>query len=72
MFGEWGSERVTSCLVVANTPGGRTLPFNRYCYHRPDLSLRERAFVHFTGTYRFRRGRYRRLAQRVVRELIRG
>lgn len=71
-WSEWGSEQVTSCLVVANTPGGRTLPFDRYCYHRPDVALRERSFVHFTGTYRFQRGRYRRLGQRVVRELLRG
>jgi hypothetical protein len=69
---EWGSEQVTSCLVVANTPGGRTLPFARYCYHRPELSLDGRSFVHFIGTYRFRLGRYRRLGQRVIHELIRG
>ena len=68
-WNEWGSEQVTSCLVVANTPGGRTLPFARYCYHRPELNLQARAFVHFMGTYRFRLGRYRRLGQRVVREL---
>lgn len=68
-WSEWGSEQVTSCLIVANTPGGRTLPFARYCYHRPELSLQERSFVHFMGTYRFRLGRYRSLGQRVVREL---
>jgi hypothetical protein len=68
-WNEWGSEQVTSCLVVANTPGARVLPFARYCYERPELKLEDRSFVHFMGTYRFRYGRYRRLGRRVVREL---
>lgn len=69
-WNEWGSEQVTSNLVVANTSGGQVLPFSRYCYHRPELSLDDRVFVHFMGTYRFRLGRYKRLARRVIRGLM--
>jgi len=66
---EWGSEQVTSCLVVANTPGAMVLPFSDYCYHRPELEMDNRTFIHFMGTYRFRLGRYSQLARRVIREL---
>jgi hypothetical protein len=66
---EWGSEQVTSNLVVANTPGAEVLGFSEYCYHRPELEVENRTFVHFMGTYRFRLGRYRRLARRVIREM---
>lgn len=69
-WNEWGSEQVTSNLTVANTPGAEVLPFSRYCYHRPELSLDERVFVHFMGTYRFRLGRYKRLGRSVIRELV--
>ena len=68
-WSEWGSEQVASNLVVANTAGAAVLPFRDYCYHRPELDLEPRTFVHFMGTYRFRLGRYRRLGRRVVREL---
>lgn len=69
-WNEWGSEQVASNLLVANTPGAEVLPFRDYCYHRPELEMESRTFVHFMGTYRFRGGRYRRLGQRVVRELM--
>lgn len=68
-WNDWGSEQVTSCLVVANTPGARVLPFSEYCYHRPELDMEGRTFIHFMGTYRFRLGRYAQLAKRVIREL---
>jgi hypothetical protein len=69
-WSEWGSEQVASNLVVANTAGAEVLPFRDYCYHRPELDMESRTFVHFMGTYRFRLGRYRRLGRRVVRELM--
>lgn len=68
-WNEWGSEQVMSCLVVANIPGARVLPFSEYCYHRPELEMEGRTFIHFMGTYRFRLGRYSQLAKRVIREL---
>jgi hypothetical protein len=68
-WSEWGSEQVASCLVVANTPGAVVLPFSDYCYHRPELEMDDRTFIHFMGTYRFRLGRYSQLARRVIREL---
>ncbi len=68
-WNEWGSEQVTSCLVVANTPGAKVLPFSEYCYHRPELAMEGRTFIHFMGTYRFRLGRYSQLAKRVIQEL---
>jgi hypothetical protein len=37
---------------------------------RPELDVESRTFVHLIGTYRFRRGRYRRRGRRVVRELL--
>lgn len=68
-WNEWGSEQVTSNFIVANTPKAAVLPFPEYCHHHPGLDVEPRAFVHFIGTYRFRDGRYARLARRVIREL---
>jgi hypothetical protein len=68
-WNERGSDQVMSNLIVANTPGAEVLPFEDYCYHRPELDLSARTFIHFLGTYRFNLGRYRRLGRRVVREL---
>ena len=66
---EWGSEQVTSNLVVANSPKAEVLPFPEYCFHSPDADLESATFIHFIGSYRYHGGRYGRLARRIILQL---
>lgn len=70
-FAEWGSEQVASNFLVANAPAATVLPFPKYAYFHPALNARESAFLHFIGTYRFRKGVYRRLGRAVLDSLDR-
>tara|TARA_B100000678_G_scaffold289134_1_gene299039 strand:+ start:659 stop:1567 length:909 start_codon:yes stop_codon:yes gene_type:complete len=68
-WSEWGSEQVTSNFVIANEPDPLLLPYDRYMNFwdegvPPDVRL-----VHFIGTYRYRRGLYRRYALEAIAKL---
>lgn len=57
-WSEWGSEQVTSNVVIANDPDPAPLPYDRYTNFwnaplGPDV-----AFAHFIGTYRHHRRAY--------------
>lgn len=56
---EWGSEQVASNYMVANTPDGVVLPFEKYRYFAPGYASPEAVLLHFIGTYRFSGGVYR-------------
>jgi hypothetical protein len=71
-WNEWGSEQVTSNLIVANTPGARFLPARRYAPYYPQRDLdyeRECALIHFIGLHRYENGFYARLARRRIEEI---
>lgn len=70
---EWGSEQLTSNLLIANTPEAAPLPAPRYVsyWNHPEIDYEKSAFVHFIGPFRFANGLYLRLAQRVIRSLPR-
>ncbi len=65
----WGSEQVTSCYVVANSPGARVLPITKYANFSPRMTLENTALVHFLGQTRFYRGRYAGESRRIVAAL---
>ena len=65
----WGTEQVTSCYVVANTPGSTVLPWPKYTNFSSRIDLEAAALVHFVGDQRFYRGRYARESQRIIAEL---
>ncbi|MCB9654181.1 MAG: hypothetical protein H6729_08655 [Deltaproteobacteria bacterium] len=66
----WGSEQVTSNFLIANAPDALVLPLERYATFEGRSSIvNDAAFVHFLGTYRFKRGLYGRLARRLIRRL---
>jgi hypothetical protein len=69
---DWGSEQVTSNLVVANAPAARVLPFPKYASFLPGLPFDydSSVFMHFFGTYRYRHGRYVRTSQNVIKSLL--
>ncbi|MCU0985160.1 MAG: hypothetical protein MUC89_09495 [Acetobacteraceae bacterium] len=67
---EWGTEQVASNFLIASSPGGFVLPWPKYaCFYAEDDASTS-ALLHFIGTWRFKRGVYARLGQRVVAELL--
>jgi hypothetical protein len=52
-WSRWGSEQVTSNVVVANGRDPLLLPYDRYCNHEDRPLPPDVRFVHFIGTCRF-------------------
>jgi hypothetical protein len=74
-WNQWGSEQVTSNLVVANSQGGTFLPQRRYCGYYPERDIdyaREPALIHFIGLHRYEKGFYARLARRLIEAIRAG
>ena len=72
-WNEWGSEQVTSNLLIANTEGATALPFPKYLSHwaRPEIAYQDAAFIHFIGPHRFENHLYRKSAAKVMKSLAR-
>ena len=70
-WNEWGSEQLTSNLLIANSDGAVPLPSPKYLSHwaHPDVPYNEAAFIHFIGPYRFANGLYLRKAKSVIATL---
>ncbi len=70
-WNEWGSEQLTSNLLIANSDGAVPLPSPKYLSHwaHPDVPYDEAAFIHFIGPYRFSNGLYLRKAKSVITTL---
>ena len=70
-WNEWGSEQLTSNLLIANSDGATPLPSPKYLSHwaHPDVPYDEAAFIHFIGPYRFANGLYLRKAKSVIATL---
>lgn len=51
-WSEWGSEQVTSNVIIANDPDPAPLPYARYTNFWNAPLAPEVAFAHFIGTYR--------------------
>ena len=66
---QWGSEQVASNYVIANDPDPLLLPYDRYVNHWEEPLPAAPAFVHFIGTYRFRRGNYARCTKAAIAAL---
>lgn len=67
----WGSEQLTSNLLIANSTQPLPLPAPRYVSHwaHADVDYDASAFVHFIGPFRFAHGVYLRSAQKVLAAL---
>lgn len=63
---EWGSEQVTSNIIVANIPGARVLPHPKYSSCE-NLGNCTPAFIHFIGYCRFNKGAYAHFGAQVIR-----
>ena len=68
---DWGSEQVTSNLLIANSKGSCVLPFPKYLSYwvHPNVDYGAASFVHFIGPHRFSNGFYVRSARRAIAAL---
>jgi hypothetical protein len=68
---QWGSEQLTSNLLIANAEGSLPLPFPKYCSYwaHHDVDYSASAFIHFIGPFRYANGLYRKSAEKVLRAL---
>lgn len=66
---EWGSEQVTSNMVIANERDALLLPYARYTNYWNQPLAPSVAFAHFIGTYRFHGGAYGRATRDAIRAL---
>jgi hypothetical protein len=70
---QWGSEQVTSNLLVANSTDPHLLQFPKYLSYwaHPDVAYADAAFIHFIGPHRFSNGFYVASARKVIADLSR-
>lgn len=68
-WNEWGTEQVTSNIVVANSANSMVLPADRYVNYRPSVTLGRQSLIHFMGPYRYYRGHYTRLSRACIRQM---
>lgn len=68
---EWGSEQVTSNLLIANTPDAHLLEFPSYLSYwaHPDVPYEDASFIHFIGPYRFANGFYIKTGRKALKAL---
>jgi hypothetical protein len=68
---EWGSEQVTSNLLIANSAEPHVLPFPKYLSYwaHSDVAYESASFIHFIGPHRFSNGFYIRSAQKIIPRL---
>ncbi len=65
---EWGSEQLTSNLLIANAENPLPLPPPRYVSYwaHPEIRYEASSFLHFIGPFRYANGLYLRTAGRVL------
>lgn len=70
---EWGSEQVTSNLLIANTGDSYPLQFPKYLSYwaHPEVEYDKSSFIHFIGPHRFENGFYLRSAKKAIARLQR-
>jgi len=71
---EWGSEQVTSNLIIANSTRASVLLHPKYTsyYALAGVDYAQSSFIHFMGTHRFENGCYSTFATRTIRQLMCG
>lgn len=64
----WGSEQLTSNLLIANSENPLPLPVPRYVsyWEHPDIAYEQSAFLHFIGPHRYAGGFYTRKARAAI------
>jgi hypothetical protein len=70
-WNEWGSEQLTSNLLIANSEGAYPLQFPKYLSYwaHPDVQYDDASFIHFIGPFRFSNGLYMKKAKTIIAAL---
>ena len=71
---QWGSEQITSNMLVVDSPNAAVLPFPQYAGYFPN-TLGERPdckLIHFIGANRFRHGAYAYFGRELIDGLLSG
>jgi hypothetical protein len=68
---EWGSEQVTSNLLIANSADSQPLEFPKYLSYwaHAGVPYEDASFIHFIGPHRFSNGFYLKRARMVIATL---
>lgn len=68
---EWGSEQVTTNLLIANLEGAYPLPSPKYLgyWAHADIPYDSASFLHFIGPYRYANGFYIKKAKQAIEAL---
>ncbi len=68
---QWGSEQVTSNLLIANSPDAQVLPFPKYLSYwaHDGVPYEKASFIHFIGPHRFSNGFYLGRAAKAIATL---
>ena len=68
---EWGSEQVTSNLLIANSAAAQVLEFPKYLSYwaHADVPYDDASFIHFIGPHRFSNGFYVKSAGKIIATL---
>jgi len=71
---EWGTEKVTSNYIIANSRNSAILPYPKYVsyYDDPRIDYEKCSYLHFTGTHRFKNGFYIQSARKAIKEIKEG
>jgi len=68
---EWGSEQVTSNLLIANSGNAHVLEFPKYLSYwaHAGVPYGDASFIHFIGPHRYSNGSYIECARKVIATL---
>jgi hypothetical protein len=68
---EWGSEQITSNLLIANSQDAHVLEFPKYLSYwaHSDISYGDASFIHFIGPHRFSDGLYVKSGREIIAAL---
>jgi hypothetical protein len=68
---EWGSEQVTSNLLIANAGNAHVLEFPKYLSYwaHAGVPYKDASFIHFIGPHRYSNGFYVKCARKVIATL---
>ncbi len=70
---EWGSEQVTSNLLIANSENAQILEFPKYLSYwaHAGVPYEKASFIHFIGPHRFSNGFYIKCAKKIIESMTR-
>lgn len=71
---EWGSEQITSNIVVSNTARVQPLPVPKYVSYWPErpIDYHQAAMIHFMGVHRYDNGFYIARANGAIKAMMNG